>query len=191
LFQPSKCGCKFGAKVYACFYFLNSGLRPKCVAPLEPAPDANGHATIFASASRRKRTPADILGVRNASRRWRCPQAGSPRGPAPPLSVDSDAPRSARPPAPVPHPRPRADVRGDVTGDGSTRRRWRQVGQLAAGGAFNCCQNVRRSAPAPHVASSRARGSQLGRSAYPGRGFSAMPWARGPAVCGRGGGVFR
>jgi hypothetical protein len=39
------------------------------------SPDANGHATISASARQRKRTPADILGVRNASRRrWRCPK---------------------------------------------------------------------------------------------------------------------
>jgi hypothetical protein len=41
--------------------FLKSGLRQKCVAPLEPAPDANGCATISAPARRHKRILAHIL----------------------------------------------------------------------------------------------------------------------------------
>jgi hypothetical protein len=52
----------------------------KCIAPLQ-APqvqtDAWSKTTNFVFAARRKRTREDILAVRSASPRWRCPNENS------------------------------------------------------------------------------------------------------------------
>jgi hypothetical protein len=63
ILQTSIYGCKFRAKSMLVHLFLKSGMRKKCVAPLEPTPDAKGRAIISASARRCKRTLANILDV--------------------------------------------------------------------------------------------------------------------------------